>query len=191
MKTSGYSEDALIEQLAIELFGKLRWEAANCFHEFDHGPSPLGRDSKGDIVLVPRPRAALQILNPKLPTEAINLAIEELTRGRGTMSAAAANREIYRLLKAGVEVTYKTDDGEDAVDRVRVIEWSNPGDNDFFLASEFWIIGEMYERRADLVGFVNGLPLVFIELKATHKAVESAYQAAIPCGLSHLNRRNP
>ena len=105
MKTTDYSEDALIEQPAVELFGKLRWDTANCFHDFDHGASPLGRDSKGDVVLVPRLRAALKILNPKLPTEAINLAIEELTRGRSTMSAAAANREIYRLLKDGVKVT--------------------------------------------------------------------------------------
>ena len=176
MKTTDYCEDALIEQPAVELFGKLRWDTANCFHDFDHGASPLGRDSKGDVVLVPRLRAALKILNPKLPTEAINLAIEELTRGRSTMSAAAANREIYRLLKDGVKVTYKTDDGEDASDTVRVIDWNFPRDNDFFLASQFWIMGEMYERRADLVGFVNGLPLVFIELKAAHKAVESSYQ---------------
>ncbi|MDR3673895.1 MAG: type I restriction endonuclease subunit R [Acidobacteriota bacterium] len=176
MKTTDYSEDALIEQPAIELFGKLRWETANCFHEFDHGASPLGRDSKGEVVLVARLRAALKLLNPKLPTEAIDLAIEELTRGRSTLSAAAANREIYRLLKDGVKVTYKTDEGEDASDTVRVIDWNNSGNNDFFLASQFWIMGEMYERRADLIGFVNGLPLVFIELKAAHKAVESAYQ---------------
>jgi type I restriction enzyme R subunit len=82
MKTGDYSEDSLIEQPAIELFGKLRWETANCFREFDHGPSPLGRDSKGEVVLVPRLRAALKLLNPKLPEEAIRLAIEELTRGR-------------------------------------------------------------------------------------------------------------
>ncbi len=177
MKTTDYSEDALVEQPAIELFGKLRWETENCFHEFDHGASPLGRDSKGEVVLVPRLRAALRLLNTKLPMEAINLAIEELTRGRSTMSAAAANREIYRLLKDGVKVTYKTDDGEESSDTVRVIDWNSPRNNDFFLASQFWIMGEMYERRAGLVGFVNGLPLVFIELKAAHKAVESAYQS--------------
>ena len=57
-----------------------------------------------------------------------------------------------------------------------MIDWNFPRNNDFFLASQFWIMGEMYERRADLVGFVNGLPLVFIELKAAHKAVESSYQ---------------
>src|SRR5439155_12868170 len=54
---------------------------------------------------------------------------------------------------------------EDSIARVKVIDWDNPANNDFFLASQFWITGEMYRRRADLIGFVNGLPLVFIELK--------------------------
>jgi type I restriction enzyme R subunit len=64
MKTTEYSEDVVVEQPVIELFGKLRWETANRFREFDHGASPLGRDSKGEVVLVPRLRTALRI-----PTE--------------------------------------------------------------------------------------------------------------------------
>ena len=69
MKTADYSEDALIEQPAIELFGKLRWETANCFHEFDHGPSPLGRDSKGEVVLVPQVKKVVKDLIQRLKTE--------------------------------------------------------------------------------------------------------------------------
>jgi type I restriction enzyme R subunit len=187
MNTSDYSEDALVERPAVALFAELGWETANCFREFDRGRSPLGRESKGDVVLVQRLRAALKGLNPTLPSEVIDLAIEDLTRGRSTMSAAAANREIYRLLKDGVPVTFKNDESEDVTVRVKVIDWNTPANNNFFLASQFWIVGEMYERRADLVGFVNGLPLVFIELKASHKAIETAfeknlcdYRAAIP-----------
>lgn len=176
MNTSDYSEDALVEQPAIELFKKLAWETANCFREFESGRSPLGRESKGDVVLVQRLRAALEKLNPGVPSEAIELAIDELTRGRSTMSAAAANREIYRVLKDGVPVTFKNEESEDASARVKVIDWDTPSNNDFFLASQFWIVGEMYERRADLIGFVNGLPMVFIELKASHKALETAFQ---------------
>jgi hypothetical protein len=59
---------------------------------------------------------------------------------------------------------------------VRVIDWNEPSNNDFFLASQFWVSCEMYKRRADLVGFVNGLPLIFIELKASHKRMEHAYR---------------
>ena len=100
------------------------------------------------------------------------------------MSPAQANRELYKLLKEGVRVELSstltsdpspTGRGEDVV-RVRVIDWDDPSNNDFFLASQFWISGDMYKRRADLVGFVNGIPLVFIELKAFHKNLEDAFQ---------------
>jgi len=79
MNTADYSEDALVEKPAIELFRKLGWKAANCFHEFDYGQSPLGRESKGEVVLVQRLRPALEKLNSDLPSETISLAIEELT----------------------------------------------------------------------------------------------------------------
>ena len=66
--------------------------------------------------------------------------------------------------------------GDEETFTVRVIDWDHPDRNDFFLASQFWITGEIYKRRADLVGFVNGLPLVFVELKASHKRLEHAYR---------------
>ena len=58
---------------------------------------------------------------------------------------------------------------------VRIIDWETPEQNDFFLASQVWFAGELYTKRADLVGFVNGLPLLFVELKASHKAMADAY----------------
>jgi type I restriction enzyme R subunit len=179
---AAYTEDALIEQPAIAMFGELHWETANCFHEFEQaGGSPLGRETPSEVVLVSRLRPALEKLNPDLPAEAITKAIEELTRDRSVMSPAAANREIYRLIKDGVKVKAggKAEGGKQRGDEetvtVKVIDWEKPENNDFFLASQFWISGDMYKRRADLVGFVNGLPLVFIELKASHKRLEDAY----------------
>jgi len=172
-----YSESALVEQPAIELFGELGWETADCFHEFDSGRSPLGRETPSEVVLIPRLRAALEKLNPGLPAEAIGLAIEELTRDRSVMSMTAANREVYQLLKDGVKVNIPS--GEEGYDEktevVRIIDWKEPWNNDFFLASQFWVTGEMYKRRADLVGFVNGIPLVLVELKAAHKQIENAF----------------
>jgi type I restriction enzyme R subunit len=195
MALSQYTEDALVEQPAIALFSELDWSPLNCFHEFEQaGGSPLGRETPAEVVLVSRLQPALEKLNPGLPKEAITSAIEELTRDRSVMSPAAANREVYRLIKDGVRVdlsgtkttetlrsasakaTTDTQAREDeGVVRVKVIDWEDPKNNDFFLASQFWISGEMYKRRADLVGFVNGLPLVFIELKASHKRLEDAY----------------
>lgn len=104
------------------------------------------------------------------------LAIEELVRDRSIMSPANANREIYQLFKNGVKVSFQDSENEEIVETVQVIDWNEPLNNNFFLASQFWVSGDMYKRRADLVGFVNGLPLVFIELKASHRRLEHAYQ---------------
>ena len=175
MVPSNYSEDALVEQPAIELFGKLAWKTANVYHETFGPAGTLGRETDQEVVLTRRLRAAMEKLNPDVPPAAFLLAIEELTRDRSAMSAANANREIYHLLKDGVKVKVRADDGSESTETVRVIDWREPANNDFFLASQLWISGEMYQRRCDLVGFVNGIPLVFVELKATHKRLENAF----------------
>ena len=177
MKTFDCSEDALVEQPAIALFGKLGYSTANCFNEqVGTTNSTLGRETTADVVLVPKLRAALQKLNPDIANDAIQLAIEELTKDRSAMSLAQANREIYKLLKDGVRVSFQDEDGSEAHETVTVIDWNEPTNNDFFLASQFWVTGSIYKRRADLVGFVNGLPLVFIELKKSHGRLEHAFK---------------
>jgi type I restriction enzyme, R subunit len=178
-----YSEDALVEQPAIDLFAELGWKTANCWGErFGDGRDDpverlyLGRETPAEVVLRPRLRPVLSRLNPGLPALALDLAVEELAKDRSTMSLAAANREVYGLLKDGVRVTVPSEDEGDSVETVRVVDWNNPDNNAFFLASQFWVSGEMHKRRADLVGFVNGLPLVFVEFKAYHRRLENAYQ---------------
>jgi type I restriction enzyme R subunit len=175
--SGGYSEDALVEQPAIALLSTLGWESFNAYREFDHGVSPLGRETKAEVVLKTRLRLALLRLNPDVAIESIHQAIEELTRDRSRMSAVAANREIYLLLKNGARVSVVDPDGDgETVEVVRVVDWANSSNNDFLLCSQFWVTGEMHTRRADLVGFVNGLPLLFVELKATHRRLEAAWK---------------
>lgn len=172
---SQFSEDALIEQPAIALFQELGWETVNCFHETLGASGTLGRETTSEVVLTRYLRDALEKLNPGVDSEAINLAIEEIVRDRSSLNPVHANREVYKLLKAGVKVTYKNEDGEETDEVVKVIDWNNPENNYFLLASQLWISGEIYKRRADLVGFVNGIPLVFIELKSTARRLEHAY----------------
>ena len=110
------------------------------------------------------------------PTPRFDAAIEELTRPRSAMSLAAANREIYELLKDGVRVSVTDPDGEEeSVELLRVIDWSSPANNDFLAASQMWIAGEMYLKRPDLIAFVNGLPLLLMEFKRIDELVYSAY----------------
>ncbi len=88
--------------------------------------------------------------------------------------SARASQEGYRLLKNGAKVSYQVDCIE-KTENVQIIDWSTLKNNDYFLASQLWVTGELYKRRADLVGFVNGIPLLFIELKAAHRRLENAF----------------
>ena len=169
------SETAL-ELETIALFEKLGYTTANCYNEWATGISKLGRETRKDVILISKLQPALEKLNPHLPKSAINLAIEQLISDRSALTLANANREIYNLLKDRIKVTYRNDAGEEITENVTVIDWKNPTNNEFFLASQFWISGEMYTRRTDLIAFVNGIPLVFIELKASRERVELAYQ---------------
>ena len=169
-----YTEDALVEQPAIKLFDDLGWEALNCFEEDFGEDSFLGRENRGDVVLVNRLRPALEKLNPDAPKIAIDETIDALTRDLSVMSAIAANEQIYLLLKEGYKFVTPGEDEEDV--SVKIIDWQNPENNDFLLCSQMWFTGEIETRRTDLMGFVNGLPLVFIELKASHKRLINAYK---------------
>ncbi|WP_082429387.1 type I restriction endonuclease subunit R [Pseudanabaena sp. 'Roaring Creek'] len=170
------SEEAL-EEAARLVFEQLGWTTSNCFNEaVGANNSTLGRKSKDEVVLVSKLLPSLQRLNPSLPDEALQLAIEEITNSRNSLSLVNANQEIYQLLKSGVKVRYRDDNNAETVETVKIIDWNNASNNDFFLASQFWITGETYTRRADLIGFVNGIPLVFIELKAHHQKLVNAYR---------------
>jgi type I restriction enzyme R subunit len=92
------------------------------------------------------------------------------------MSLAAANREVYSLLKNGVKVEVRRPDGELMPERIRVIDWDTPANNHFLLVSQLWVTGDVYKRRPDLVGFINGLPLVIWEFKAVTERVEAAFK---------------
>ncbi len=170
-----YSEDTLVEQPAIALFESLGWETGNLYAEWTGSSSSEGRQTQQDVVLEGRLRAALSKLNPDLPSEAIDLVVEELARDRSKLLPVNANQEVYRLLKDGVPVSVTDEHGHNTLKVAKVIDWGCVEENDFFLASQFWVKGDYHTRRTDLLGFVNGIPLLFVELKATHKTLKAAY----------------
>lgn len=189
-----YSEDQLVEQPAIGLFGDLGWETVSAAEEILGTAGTLGRTTKLEAVLTGRLWVALEKLNPTLPPEAITSAVDELTRNRSAMSPAAANREVHSLLKDGVRVKVSSSEpsprpspegrgreGGTRVERVRVIDWENPEANDFLLVSQMSIQGPLYLRRPDLIGFVNGLPLVVVELKKPGVPAQQAFTDNLTC----------
>ena len=172
-----YTEDHLVEQPAVQLMQhELGWDVVNAYDEWAGGTSQLEREGKREVVLTGRLRPVLHRLNPDLPVEAIEGAVEELSRDRTALSLVEANREIYKQLKEGVKVGFPDQEhGGQRVEVVRVMDWERPENNDFLLASQFWVAGELYLKRPDLVGFVNGLPLVLIELKQPGVNVREGY----------------
>ena len=173
-----FSELELAEIPAIEVFQSLGYEYLNCYHEiFNEDPNlaTLGRKTPMDVVLIPRLKSALISLNQKLSLEVIDQAIEKITMDLSNLNPVVANRKIYSILRKGINIEVRKNNGELEIENIKIIDFEEPVNNDFFLASQFWITGQMYKRRADLIGFVNGLPLIFIELKASHKKLENAF----------------
>jgi type I restriction enzyme R subunit len=188
MSAHAYTEDQLVEQPAIGLFTELGWKTASALEETFGPAGTLQRETKGDVVLVSRLRVALGRLNPTLPPEAIAAAVDELARDRSAMLLEAANREVYLLLKEGIKVSVPDRErGGQKTERLRVMDWENPTNNDFLLVSQFSVTGALYTCRPDLVGFINGLPLVVIELKKPGVPARAAFDE----NLTHYKQQIP
>ena len=178
----GYNENELVEQPAFDLFQSLKWKCVDATDEIIGLSGTLGRETKGDVVLKRRLQAALKRLNPAIPSEGITSATDELSRDRSVMGLATANREICQLLRDGVPVSVPDRErGGQKAERVRVINWDNPDANDFLVAGQFSVTGSLYTRRPDLVGFVNGLPLVVMEFKKPAIPVRAAFDDNLTC----------
>lgn len=173
--SAGYGEIILVEMPAIDLLTSLGWSFKNLYAETFGELGGEGRESESQVILTRRLRAALMALNPGLPADAYAQAVEQLTQDRSKQLAVNANRDFYRLLKDGVKVRVPDEHGGHGTETLRVIDWATPTNNEFFLASQMWVAGDMYRRRCDLLGFVNGLPLVFIELKKPSVPLKSAF----------------
>jgi type I restriction enzyme, R subunit len=177
-----YSEDQLVEQPAIALLAELGWQTLSALEEAFGPQGTLGRETKADSFLLARLRPALDGLNRSVPPEGISAAIDALVRDRSAMSLSAANREVYGFLKDGIPVSVRDPKGGgQKTERVRVIDWENPAANDFLLVSQFSVTGLLYTRRPDLVGFVNGLPIVVIELKKPGVPAQQAFDDNLTC----------
>jgi type I restriction enzyme R subunit len=173
-----YTEDDLVQRTMAEyLEERLGWKSVYAHNREDFGPdSLLGRRTDREVVLTRPLRAALAALNPGLPEGAYDDAVRQLVATDASKSIVAANREKYDLLRDGVSVTFTDADGKPATRRVRVFDFETPENNDFLAVRELRVRGDLYRRRADLVGFVNGLPLLFVECKNIHRNLRVAFE---------------
>ena len=179
--TSINSEDRLVQAtFSRYLEQMLGWDSVFAWNEETFGPDgTLGRADTKDSVLIRDLRAALKRLNPSLPASAIEDGLRTLTVHDVSRSMMQHNRDFYRLLRGGVPVDYRDAHGRRKSARARVLDFDNaPGSNRFLAVRELKLTGirtPNYNRRADLVCFVNGLPLVFIELKAVYRNIREGF----------------
>ena len=177
MNPTPYTEDTLVQQTTAEyLEQQLGWKSVNAYNNEDFGPdSLLGRASDREVVLTRHLLTALRTLNPGLPEDAYNDAIRQITSTTASQSIVATNREKYDFIRNGVPVTFHNANGERVRERLRIFDFDTPENNHFLCVRELWIKGDLYRRRADIIGFVNGMPLLFIECKNIHRDLKAAY----------------
>ena len=177
MKPSPYTEDNLVQLTTADyLERQLGWQSIYAYNTETFGPDgTLGRANDGEVVLTRYLRRALENYNPGLPDGAYENAIREIVQVSAAQSTLQTNLEKYNLLRNGVKVTYRGSRGEMETRTLRVFDFENAENNHFLVVRELWIKGPLYRRRADVVGFVNGVPLLFMELKNIHRNVRRAY----------------
>ncbi|CEK37661.1 type I restriction endonuclease subunit R [Paraclostridium sordellii] len=173
-----YSEDSLVQQTIINHFKyELKWETEYAYNTETFGENgTLGRTSEKEVILVRYLKRALQDLNPNLPDSAYKSAIDKIVENNISKTLLDINEEKYNIFKNGVEVEYKNDRGINEKRRLRIFDFDDYENNHFLAVRELYIQGRLYRRRADIIGFVNGIPLLFIELKNIHKDIKNAYE---------------
>lgn len=172
-----YSEDFLVQQTtAAYLHEELGWDSIYAFDSEVLGSNgTLGRFDESEVVLTRDVRAALQRLNPSLPESTYEQALQQVMDYSRAQSTLQINKEKYDLIKNGVSVDVPSPKGGTEKRRLKLIDFDVPENNRFLAVRELWVKGSPYRRRPDIVGFVNGLPLLFMELKNVHRDLRAAY----------------
>lgn len=172
-----YSENILVQESAGHLLEtELGWRVAFAYNTEVLGENgTFGRRSYQEILLSRYFRNALQRLNPWINDLQIAEAERLMTSRLSTASLLQINEEKYGYIRDGVPVTVKRPDGKTETKRAAVIDFQNPDANEFLAIKELKIHGDLYRRRTDIVGFVNGIPLLFVELKKPTVDVYNAY----------------
>lgn len=172
-----YSENVLVQDSAAALMhDELGWDVVFAYNQEVLGESgTLGRKDYHEIVLWRYFDKALKKLNPWINDAQVNEAHQTLSSYLSSASLLQINEEKYFMIRDGIPVTVKKSNGKTEEKKAVVIDFNDPDNNHFLAVKELKIHGDLYRRRTDIVGFVNGLPLLFIELKRNDVDVENAY----------------
>jgi len=169
-----YLNESHIEEADINFFvDQLGYTHINAWEK-----QLVGRNNLKEVVLLDRLRENLINLNKHIPLSSIDYAVSEITKSRASLAPILANKEVYELIKNGVPVTFKNDKNGEEKDYVKIIDFSTENKNEFLIVSQLSIEYQLTKnitRRPDLLLYVNGLPLVMIELKNATEKVKVGY----------------
>jgi type I restriction enzyme R subunit len=172
------SEDDIEQAILQRLHQQFGFDLLNCYTDDREDLNDRSkRTDKRDVILSDRLKEAAVRLNPGLPEKAIDEALAILTNKRQAMSLVAANREVDALIRDGIPIEFQNTQGRKEHARVRVVDFNQPSENRFLAVSQLWIKGERCYRRPDILLYVNGLPLVFIELKNSNVKLRTAFES--------------
>lgn len=173
-----YSENILVQKSAGDLLrDELGWDVQFAYNTEVLGKNgTFGRTSYHEILLTRYFQKALRRLNPWMTDSQLSEAQKTLESRLSTASLLQVNEEKYFLFRDGIPVTVKKPNGQPETKRAAVIDFQNPENNEFLAIKELKIQGDLYRRRTDIVGFVNGIPLLFVELKKNTVDVQNAYE---------------
>ena len=173
-----YSENILVQESAGNLLrDELGWDVRFAYNTEVLGKNgTFGRESYKEILLLRYFYKALKTLNPWINESQISEAQKVLENRLSTSSPLQVNEEKYFLIRDGIPVTVKKPNGQTEMKKAAVIDFQNPDNNYFLAVKELKIHGALYRRRTDIVGFVNGIPLLFVELKKNTVDVQNAYE---------------
>ena len=172
-----YSENILVQNSAGNVLkDKLGWDVEFAYNTEKLGENgTFGRKDYHEIVLVRYLKQALAKFNDWMTDEYANDAIKTLLTYSSTEGLMEINERNYFMLRDGIPVSVRLDNGQVEKRKARVFDFIEPTNNHFLAIKELKIHGDLYRRRTDIVGFVNGIPLLFVELKKQNVDVKVAY----------------
>lgn len=169
------SENEIEQAVIKKLLECNDYNAINCMTEKpDTLPDGSGRENKKQVVLPDILLKSLLRINPHLPAECVKQVSEQLVSTPYGTELMQMNYNNYQKIRNGILVEYEQN-GKKKIERLKTIDFDNPNENDFTVVSQLWIRGEVHWRRPDLIIYINGLPLVFIELKNSNIPVKNAF----------------
>lgn len=167
-------EQAILDKLCIEPFC---YDVVKCSADpskRDELPDGTGRTTKKQCVLPDVMREALVRINPNIPEDKVISEIKYLCSDFTGTDITATNYKLYNQIRNGIKITLRKNGRED-FDFIKLVDFEHPENNTFTAVSQMWIQGKVYYRRPDITIFINGMPMVFIELKNSIVKVQEAY----------------